>query len=272
MTAKPISISLWLLLLIGGGLVDPNSGVTPRTVPASEGKELTMEEQIQRKLKEELRQAQLRNHWGGVSKFIVPVFEVKDFTVEEALGRLHGWGFLTSLEKLPTDPPARFSLLEKAPAGAPGRFSLEIRDATVVQVLDAIVNAHGSYTWEPYRSNIPAITGVWIVNVFPRGAKKDQVNLMNIRVPSLELKEVEPSQVLHRPYDFISELAHRYWEFTGGPHGFVNGGTMSLDFLLTLRLEDKSVREVLNEISIHSGLGWLYEPPHQKKRPMWRTL
>ena len=272
MTVKPLSIWLLLLLLIGGGLVDPNNGVTPLTVASSEEKELTMEEQIQRKLNEEQMQAMLRGQWIGVSQFIVPVFEVKDFTVEEALGRLHGWGFLTSLEKLPTDPPARFSLLEKPPAGAPGRFSLQIRNATVVQVLDAIADAHGSYTWEPYRSSIPPVTGVWIVNVFPRGAKEDPSNLMNTRVPHLELKEAEPAQVIHRPYDFISELAHRYWKFTGGPHGFVNGGTMSLDFLLTLKLEDRSVREVLNEISVRSGMGWIYESPHEGKLPTWRVF
>ena len=271
MTVKPIPVRLLLLLLMGGGLVVPNSGVTPLTVAPSEEKELTMEE-MRRRAEEELRQLQVRDQWRGVSKFIVPVFKAKDFTMEEALGQLHGWGFLVSLEKLRTDPPARVSLSEKPPADAPGRFSLEIRDATVVQVLDAIVNAHGSYSWEPYRSIIPAITGVWIVNVFPRGAKKNPSNLMNTRVPRLELKEAEPAQVIHRPYDFISELADRYWKFTGGPHGFVNGGTMSLDFLLTLKLADRSVREVLNEISVRSGMGWIYEPPHQGKLPTWRVF
>ena len=265
MTTKLISVSLGLLLLIGAGLSGPNSNVTALAVPASEEKELTREEQIQRRLKQELRQAE----WGAPSTLIVQNCKVEEVALEDALRKLNNWGILTSLEKAPGEDPAR--------------FSLEIRDATVAQVMHAIVEAAGNYTWEPYQSRINPVTMVWIVNVFPRGAKHEESSLMNIRVPSLELKEVRPAEVIKRPYEFIRELARRYWELIGGPHGFVRSDVISNDLFLTLKLrdwradkipelEDRTVRDVLNEISIRSGIGWIYEPSHKGEPPTWRVL
>ena len=252
MTVKPLSIWLLLLLLIGGGLVDPNSGVTALAVPASEEKELTMEE-VMRRAKEKLMQAQ----WGAPSTLIVQNFKVEEVTLEDALRKLNNWGILTSLEKAPGEDPAR--------------FSLEIRDATVAQVMHAIVEAAGNYTWEPYQSRINPVTMVWIVNVFPRGAKHEESSLMNIRVPSLELKEVRPAEVIKRPYGFISELSRRYWALIPGPRGAAISDVTSDEMFLTLKLEDRSVRDVLNEISIRSGIGWIYEPSHKGKPPTWRV-
>ena len=265
MTVKPISVWLWLLLLIGSGHAGQDRGVTRRTVAASDEKELTREEQIQRRLKQELRQAE----WGAPATLNVPVFEIKEATLEKALQKLSIGGILTSLEKAPGEDPAR--------------FSLEIRDATVAQVLHAIVEAAGNYTWEPYQSRINPVTMVWIVNVFPRGAKHEESSLMNIRVPSLELKEVRPAEVIKRPYGFISELSRRYWALIPGPRGAAISDVISNDLFLTLKLrdwradkipelEDRTVRDVLNEISIRSGIGWIYEPSHKGEPPTWRVL
>ena len=243
MTVKPLSIWLLLLLLIGGGLVDPNNGVTLLTVPASEEKELTQKEIHNKKMEEMIKKEQARLKklkWGSVSKFIVPVFEVNEVTVEEVLGKLATWGVLISLEK----PPANASV----------RFSLDIRNATVVQVLDTITEADGSYAWEPYRSSINPFSRVWIVNVFPRGAQEDPSSLMNIRVPRLELDNVRPKAVINRPYGFISELSRRYWELIPGPRGAAISDVTFDEMFLTLKLEDRSVREVLNEVSIRSGI------------------
>ena len=265
MTAKPISVWLWLLLLIGSGLAGQDRGVTPRTVASSEEKELTGEEQIQRKLKEELRQAQLREHWGGVSTLIIPVFEIKEATLEEALRKLRVWDILTSLEIAAGEVPAR--------------FSLEIRGSTIAQVLHAIVEAAGNYTWEPYESSINPHSLFWIINVFPRGAREDESNLMNVRVPSPELNNVRPRQVIRHPYAYINELARRIW---GGPPAYAASEVLSDDLFLSLRLEgrwvsdnrkvdDRSVREIFNEISIRSGFGWVYEPQKYGKLPVQFT-
>ena len=264
MTVKPLSVWVWLLLLIGSGLAGQDRGVTRLTVPASEEKELTMEE-VMRRAKEKLMQAQ----WGAPSTLIVQKFKVEEVALEDALQKLSNWGILTSLEKAPGEHPAR--------------FSLDIRNETVAQVLNAIVEAAGNYTWEPYQSRINPVTGIWIVNVFPRGAKEDESNLMNIRVPSLELKEVRPAEVIERPYEFIRELARRYWELIGGPYGYVRSDVISNDLFLTLKLrdwradkipglEDRTVRDVLNEVSIRSGIGWVYEPQRQGKLPTWRGI
>ena len=264
MTVKPLSVWLWLLLLIGSGHGGQDGGVTRRSVAFSEEKDSMREEQIQRRLKQQLRQA----WWGTPSTLIIPVFKVKEVTMEKALGKLRVWNILTSLEMAPGEHPAR--------------FSLDIRNETVAQVLNAIVDAAGNYSWEPYQSSINPVTLVWIVNVFPRGAKEDESNLMNIRVPSLELKEVRPAEVIKRPYEFIRELARRYWELIGGPHGFVRSDVISNDLFLTLKLrdwradkipglEDRTVRDVLNEVSIRSGIGWVYEPQRQGKLPTQLT-
>ena len=261
MTTKLISVSLGLLLLIGAGLSGPNSNVTALAVPASEEKELTREEQIQRRLKQELRQAE----WGAPSTLIVQNCKVEEVALEDALRKLNNWGILTSLEKAPGEDPAR--------------FSLEIRDATVAQVMHAVVEAAGNYTWEPYQSSINPHSLFWIINVFPRGAREDESNLMNVRVPSPELNNVRPKQVIRHPYAYISELARRIW---GGPPAYAASEVLSDDLFLTLRLEgrwvsdnrkvdDRSVREIFNEISIRSGFGWVYEPQKFGKLPVQFT-
>ena len=68
------------------------------------------------------------------------------------------------------------------------------------------------YAWERFRSVTPSLPILETINVFPKGAKQDPENLMNVKVSRLELKDVNPSEAIRRLYHLIPELRERYWK------------------------------------------------------------
>ena len=128
---------------------------------------------------------------------VIPVFEVRNATVKEALAQLRQWGVLISLEKLPSDGVRQFSIR---------RFS----NVSVAEVLDAVVEADSRYTWEVYESKLKPPTRSIIVNVLPRETR-DESNLLDIRVKSLELNNIDPEEAITEIHLLIPELASRYW-------------------------------------------------------------
>jgi hypothetical protein len=67
----------------------------------------------------------------------IPRYEVRDATMEQALRRLLAWGIQVCLEKVPLQNEAEDI-----------KFSLSLRDASVQEVLNALVSADKRYTWE----------------------------------------------------------------------------------------------------------------------------
>ncbi len=89
---------------------------------------------------------------------IIPTFEVRSATIEEALTQLRQWGVLISLEKLPSDRQRK--------------ISVQLNGASITEVLDAIVKADDRYSWEVYRSRLNPASRLRIVNVLPREARR----------------------------------------------------------------------------------------------------
>ena len=195
---------------------------------------------------------------GNAMDLIIPTFEVRSATIEEALTQLRQWGVRISLEKLPSDRQRK--------------ISVQLNGASITEILRAIVKADDQYYWEVYRSRLNPTSGLRIVNVLPREATKNPTNLMNIRFEVLELTRVAPDKAIAQIHLLIPELKRRYFELIEPPRGGVISQLVSDDLFLSLKLEDGTVREALNEISIRSGRGWIYEPSLSPPRHVWKVF
>ena len=155
-------------------------------------------------------------------------------------------------------------------------ITIEATETTVGEVLDKLIAADPRYTYE--------ITGDSIINVFPRGAKTDPNNLLNIRVSKFALHgKYHLSLVVRRIDHWIPELGSRianaqaqYRREMGlGPYAVATTGSpwnSQYDFLpeAHLDLQSMTVREILNALILHSAkiyqgrlngfpISWKYE-------------
>ena len=104
-----------------------------------------------------------------------------------------------------------------------------------------------------------------LINIYPTGAKEDPVDVLNTPVPEFDAVDVDPTQILSRPIDFIPELTDRLRPktkrgFAGDWLGPVNPPKV------TLHLKNTTVRQILNATSEameqlppdSQPLGWAY--------------
>lgn len=193
---------------------------------------------------------------------VIPEFKVENATLEQAITELHKWGIPVCLEKVPSDEQVTFSIHRK--------------NASVMDILNTLVAVDMRYSWERFRSMTPSLPILEIINVFPKGAKQDPENLMNVKVSHLELKDVNPSEAIRRIYHLIPELRERYWKLV--PPGGIPREISPLSpprnrFFISLELHDVTVRDVLNEIALRSGgVCWIYEASKSPPRYTWRTF
>ncbi len=119
-----------------------------------------------------------------------------------------------------------------------------------------------------------------IVNVLPHQVKGDEDNLLNIPVETLELNNINPEEAIPKITRLIPELNRRYLKLLR-LGGVVPGGVVSQVvsaeppsryFSLNIKLVDMTVRHVLNEISLRSGFGWIYEPSDSPLRYVWKVF
>jgi hypothetical protein len=193
-------------------------------------------------------------HPADISSLVIPKFKVSDATLEESIKILHSWGIPICLEK--------GALHDEI------RFSLEMNHVSVRAVLDALVTEGKGYAWQEYSSVSfppPTYTAA-LFNIYPIAAKEDPDDLMNLRVASVELHDVDPKMAISKIHKLIPELAKEYLART--PR---TGATFASEFnsvvpppnevRISLRLSDVTVRQVLNEIALRSGgLLWIYDP------------
>jgi len=204
----------------------------------------------------------------------IPSYEVQDVTMEQALSELQRWRVVRfGLEKVP---------LEEGKEDV--RFSVSLRDASVREILEALVKADKRYTWrryEGYRPNVPTQTD--LINVLPVGGDKDPDNLMNIRAKKAVVNYPGmPHNAISYISYFVPEIARKLYQGTiaGSMAGGPFGGNMSVE--LKIEFRDLTVREILNELALMTpGLGWVYEvsisgepSSDQQKRidHKWRAL
>lgn len=158
-----------------------------------------------------------------------------------------------ALEALRRTAPSKMLVgIEKA-RGNRIDISFELKGVALSEVLNQLCKADPRYTYE--------FIGDSLINVLPLRAKGDTSNLLNIRVKYAVIKEKTlPSEIIRRIPDFAPELS-RYMEdkakerakFTGVPNVTV-GARMSgdMDPQISLEFRNKTVREILNGISLHS--------------------
>ena len=134
--------------------------------------------------------------------------------------------------------------------------------STLGDVLHQIVRQLPGYEFE--------VVSDRMVNIHPRGSKGNPDSLLNTRVDRFEVVEEPPGNIITRPKEFIPELAERLTpkRFASGPAGTAGSGIRGVGPpMITLHLQDVTVREILNEVSAatqrvtlpeYRPMGWVY--------------
>ncbi len=189
----------------------------------------------------------------------IPEFQVSNATMEEALRELHAWGIQVCLEKAP-----------RQNGEEEGKISVNLRDASVREVLNALVSEDKRYAWERYRRMSVSLTN--LINVFPVGAKEDPSNLMNIKAKKVVVKAyTTPENLIQSISEFVPELVRKLYVGRGGIAGSIPGGPIGpIELYIDFKFEGMTVRDILNEIALRTaGHGWVYEP---EPTPRWDVL
>ncbi|MFQ5664109.1 MAG: hypothetical protein ACE5HL_09770 [Terriglobia bacterium] len=138
-------------------------------------------------------------------------------------------------------------------------MTLVLQDSTVGGILDDIVAQDPRYSYELVDSNA--------IHVFPRNAKTDPNDLLNVKVKHFEVSAAPYDLLLKYPQYHIPELQVELIRRSkaGGVVGHMMGGVDVPK--VTLSLRDVTVRDVLNAIaqqtlefagSQHAATGWIY--------------
>ncbi len=77
---------------------------------------------------------------GNAIDLVIPIFEVRNATMEEVLTKLRQWGVLISLEKLPSDNQRN--------------ISIQLKEISIAEVLDSMMKADSRYSWTVYESEL----------------------------------------------------------------------------------------------------------------------
>ncbi|SRR5712692_7327801 len=131
--------------------------------------------------------------------------------------------------------------------------------STVREALTQVVASVPGYTFE--------VVAPHLIDVFPKDARSDPSDLLNVNVSKLELVNVAPSNFLNNPARFIPELKAALTK--GVPQGCSIGpGLFDKAPVVTVHVASSTVRQDLNlvsEASIASAqnggiaYGWIYQ-------------
>lgn len=146
--------------------------------------------------------------------------------------------------------------------------SIAIQDSTVKEVLERIIALDPRYTYEVIDSHL--------LHVFPRGAKHDPTNLLNVKVKRFAVSDRYDSLIKYPDYhirELQAELLRR--SKAGGVVRSMLGDPDAPT--VTLNLEGVTVREVLNQIAQrtekfstghYKPTGWIYTFQIDKSVPL----
>jgi hypothetical protein len=193
----------------------------------------------------------------------VPFFEVKNVAMEEALVELKlRWMIQVCLEKVPKESEDEKEVT----------VSIKLENATIREILDALVKADPRYYWEVYDSHLNK--SAKLINVLPVGAKGASDSPMTIKVKRAVIKDVTPNNAINQIDHWIPELVKKLHPEGLPGHAFYGIGARVRIFKIHFEFEDLTVREILNEIALRSGgISWVFESvkkPSQVYR--WRTF
>lgn len=193
----------------------------------------------------------------------VPLFEVKNATMEEALAELKlRWKIQVCLEKAPKESEDE----KEVP------ISVKLHNVTIREILDTLVKVDPKYSWEVYQSYLDR--SATLINILPVGARDDPNNLMNIKVEKAVVRDMTPYNAINQIHYWVPDLAKKLHPGRSGGSGIYGIGSKVRIFKIYFEFEDLTVREILNEIALRSGgLGWVFE---QVRKPTasyrWRVF
>ncbi len=191
----------------------------------------------------------------------IPFLEVRDASIIEAI------------HTLKINVPSRWIIftLEVAPYyGAPEKnLTLDLRDSSVKDILERLTSQDPRYDY--------LVIDETLIHVFPRDAKDDTGNLLNLKVSHFEISEGRYDLLLKYPLYHIPELQIEYMKRSksGRIVGSMMGGGDVPKVSLSLR--DVTVREILNHISLKTKdfpeqtnirTGWMYTFRIDKSVPL----
>ena len=179
----------------------------------------------------------------------VPSFEARNVTMQEALTQLRRWNIPVCLEKVPKEITDEKEVT----------ISIKLENASVREILDALVKADPRYLWEKYPSYLNR--SISLINVLPVGAKEaTSDSIMNIKVKTGTVRDMTPEAAIQQVTYWIPELVKKFH-----PAG-ITGATMRgigykvQTFKVYFEFEDMTLREIMNEIALRSGgPNWVFE-------------
>jgi len=122
-------------------------------------------------------------------------------------------------------------------------MSSQPRGGTVGEFLEDIFRQVPTYEYE--------VVSEHTVSVYPRGAKEDPNDILNLRIPRFDVDGEDAGVVLVFPQQFIAELRAKLAPPTPGQDQiFVYSGPVSPGPKVTLHLRDMTVREILNAVTV----------------------
>lgn len=175
-------------------------------------------------------------------------FALQQVTMEQALARLHLYGIVVCLEKIPRPRGSE----EK-------RISLDLSEVPIRNILDEIVKADPRYKWE----YVDLYPGCRLVNVVPKGTEENSQDLLNTRIAVFKYTGQTLEQAISSIYDLSPELQQRlkYGGKTGSSlAGVPSTGDHGVQ-KVSVVIENETVRQILNKLICMSGSskGWLFE-------------
>ncbi len=187
---------------------------------------------------------------------VIPRLELKDVTIVEALAALKPYGIQVGLELKPVERGKKHAT-----------FSLVLESRSLPEIVSAIVASAEGYSWEV----VMQAHSTTLIHVFPTDSGLRFDEIMDLRVQRFEIKgDMDPTNAINQIRIRIPELWRGQGYFASLTH------IAGEEFVLTL--EDKTVREILNEIALRKpGLCWLFQPIWDETAPdgvsfTWRAF
>jgi len=167
----------------------------------------------------------------------IPGFEVSSVPMLVAVSKLRELGVMVSFEEVELDPNRDRIFNERnEPVGVRKlAFSLRLQAKSTRQILDALVNADGEYTWK-------LDTDSGMINIFPKSPVPGQQyagSVLNWTVDKLDIKGKGRLAVLQED---LSLKAHNITLFWRGSYDHY-------DSPISLNTKSTPVIEILNKIS-----------------------
>jgi hypothetical protein len=127
-----------------------------------------------------------------------------------------------------------------------------------------------------YKSHTFPIPTMAVVNVLPVGAKNDMTDLMNTRISSIELDDIDPYFATRDIYKYVPEVEARYYAVSPRGEAGESIGPYPAEgnvYKMSLRMRGVTLRDLMNEMCVRSGgLCWMYEVRNAVPRYVWRVF